>query len=126
VRLVAGGQPFNVVQSDQDLLKATVYTNPATYRQADLPHNTLTTVWTPATGKRINLVSFVASAQSSGYIEVYEDTALIVRLEFGERKAVPLGPAAAIQLASDTPIKALWVDATGTTTAYLTLFGFEE
>jgi len=115
-----------VWQTDQEQLHGVVAFWPADAHYAVLLHNTLTTVWTPASGKRINLVSMILSAQNAGIIEIRHGTTTFIHMEFSERRAVPVGMATAVRFAVDEPIRAIYTGDTGSPNGYISLFGYEN
>jgi len=115
-----------VWQTDEEQLHGVVAFHPADVHYASLPHDTLTTVWTPASGNRINLVSMVLSAQNAGVMEVRHGASTFIHIEFSERKAVPVGMATTVRFAVDEPIRAIFTGDTGTPSGYISLFGYED
>jgi len=91
-----------------------------------LPHNTLTTVWTPASGKEIHLISFIISAEAAGYALIYDEGDVILRLEFNERRAVPVSIPMDLRFHTDHRLRAIFVGDTGTPNAYITAIGHEH
>ena len=91
-----------------------------------LPHNTLTTVWTPASGREIHLISFVISTESAGYVLIYDEDDVIMRLEFNDRRAVPVSISMDLRFQADHRLRAIFVGDTGTPNAYMTAIGHEH
>jgi len=57
-----------------------------------LPDGVTTVVWTPASGNKIHMVSFVVSTPSAGVVTIYDRTppatdSVIMALDFNERGA---------------------------------------
>jgi len=119
-------QKVEVWQSDQEQLNAKVAFWDSEPKYASLTHNSVTTVWTPASGNRIHLISLAASTDGSGSLEIRRDDTTFLRLEFGERKAIPFSLATEVKLNPDEVIKVLWTGDTGNEKAYITLFGHEH
>jgi len=106
-------QSVKVYQTDYEQLQSLVSFRPAGPHYTVLEHETVTSVWAPASGYRINLVSMVLSVEGAGVLEVRHTDTTFIHVEFSERKAVPLGLATVIQLGVDEPI------------TFITLFGYE-
>jgi len=115
-----------VWQTDEEQLHGVVAFHPADVHYATLPHATLTTVWTPASGKRVNLVSMVVSVENAGVMEIRHGTSTFIHMEFSERRAVPVGMATAVRFAPDEAIQAVFTGDTGSPSGYISLFGYED
>ncbi|MHA1286075.1 MAG: hypothetical protein ACTSPB_01605 [Candidatus Thorarchaeota archaeon] len=118
-------QSVKVYQTDYEQLQSLVSFRPAGPHYTVLEHETVTSVWAPASGYRINLVSMVLSVEGAGVLEVRHTDTTFIHVEFSERKAVPLGLATVIQLGVDEPIKAIFTSDVGSDSAFITLFGYE-
>ncbi len=79
------------------------------------------TVWTPETGKAIQLAGLVISMDGTGSAEVFFDSTVKTHLEFADKKAVPLPINYAVCVGLN---KSLKVSATGAK-AYVSAIGFE-
>ena len=121
-----------VIQPDADNLNVTVSNFPASdcflnkpYFKA-LPHNTLITVWTPASGYKPHLVSLIVSTEAAGTCYIYEDDTEIMRLLFNEKKSQPFGVGTDLDFAVNTILKAKFVGDAATPSAYITMVGHEH
>jgi len=115
-----------VVQSNCQNMHSTVSFHPSSPHYAPLPHGSEVTVWTPASGHKINLVSMMISAAGPGSLEIKRGSTTFIRLEFNDRWAVPVGMATAVQFNADEEIKAIFTSDSGTNDAYITMFGYES
>ncbi len=79
------------------------------------------TIWTPETGKAIQLAGLIISMDATGSAEVIFDSTVKTHLEFAEKKAVPLPINYAVCVGLN---KSLRVSATGAK-AYVSAIGFE-
>jgi len=130
-------EPVTVEQPIGENLNVNVDNFPAqdifqnTPHYAQLNHNTLTVVWTPASGSKIHMVSFVISVDAAGYVEILDRTppatdTRILRLDFSEKKAVPFGLNTDLDFDWDHVLVARFIGDAGTPTGYITAIGHEH
>jgi hypothetical protein len=130
-------EKLEVFQKDAKDLNVTVDNFPPQDVFQNLPHyqalahNVAAVVWTPASGNKIHLVSFVVSTTQAGYVILRERTppatdADFIRLEFGSRQAVPFGLNTDLDFAKGHLLVALWVSDAPPGTAYITAIGHEH
>jgi len=118
--------PQFIYQDNPDLLHVTVAkTTPAEPIYKVLPHNTLVNVATPSSNNFLYVASMVVSVESSGYVEIYEDDDVIMRLEFNDRKSVPLPLPIQFTVSPNKSLKAKFVGDAGSPNAYLTIIVYE-
>jgi hypothetical protein len=127
---------ITVFQPDGTKLNATINNYPASDRFSnrphpmELPHNTLKTVWTPASGYKPHLVSLLASTEAAGRITLYYDEGSgdveWARLDFNLRQTQPFGAGTDIDFAKDAVLKAKWVADAATPSAWITMIGHEH
>ena len=131
-------EPLTVEQFEPDRLNVTVDNFPVQDHFQNLPHyqplpdTVRTVVWTPSSGQKIHLVSFLISTPAAGYIILYDrtppaaDTA-IMRLDFNARQSTPFGLNTDLDFNWDHILAAQWnQDAPGGGTAYITAIGHEH
>ena len=120
------------VQSDGTLLNVTVngFIPPDVQHNvpyfAELPHDTLTTVWTPASGNCPHLRSFIVSTEAAGVCYLYKNDEEFTRLEFNEKKSQPFDAGTDVCFDPDTVLKAKFVGDAATPSAYITMVGHEH
>jgi len=78
-------------------------------------------VWQPASGKSIQLASLIVSMDGIGYVEVLFDSDVKTRLDFNEKKVVPLPINYVVSVGVN---KVLKVKASNSN-AYVSVIGFE-
>lgn len=130
--------PIAVEQLDAEKLNVSVDNFPIQDHIQNLPHykslpdGVRTVIWTPVTGQKIHLVSFVVSTPSGGYITLYDrtppavDTAFM-RLDFNARQSVPFGLNTDLDFGWNHILAVEWTqDAPGGGTAYITAIGHEH
>lgn len=131
--------PREVEQTNAERLNVTVENFPIQDHMQnlpyykELPHNTTTVVWTPASGNKIHLVSLVVSPPAAGYVILYKRTpgapptdTIFIRLEFSVRTPVPLPFNTDIDFDWNQQLVALWVADIGNPTSYITAIGHEH
>ena len=130
--------PVKVEQPDAKKLNVSIDNFPAQDHFQNLPHyvalpdGVRTVVWTPASGQKIHLVSFIVSTPSAGYVTLYDRTppaadAAFMRLDFNARQSVPFGLNTDLDFNWDHQLAAEWTqDAPGGGTAYITAIGHEH
>lgn len=96
-----------------------------TYFKA-LPHDTLTVVWTPASGLSPHITSILVSVEAAGICYLYKNDEEFMRMEFNERKSQPFGVAADIHFDADTVINAKFTGDAATPSGYITIVGHEH
>lgn len=131
-------EPVEVEQSDAEKLNVRVDNFPIQDYMQNLPHyqslvdGVRTIVWTPASGKKIHLVSFVVSTPAAGYITLYDRTppatdTTFMRLDFNARQSMPFGLNTDLDFDWNHVLAAQWTqDAPGGGTAYITAIGHEH
>jgi len=72
------------------------------------------------------LISFIISTESAGYVLIYDEGDVIMRLEFNERRAVPVSISMDLRFQADHRLRAIFVGDTGTPNAYMTAIGHEH
>lgn len=129
--------PLEVEQKDGTKLNISVDNFPPedifenTPHYAQLNHNVLTAIWTPASGSKIHMRSFVVSVDASGYVELFDRTppatdTQIFRLDFNEKKAVPFGLNTDLDFDWNHILVARFTGDAGTPTGYITAIGHEH
>lgn len=130
--------PIKVEQPDAEKLNVTVDNFPIQDHLQNLPHyqdlvdGVRTAVWTPGSGRKIHLVSFVVSTPAAGYVTLYDRTppatdAAFMRLDFNIRQSVPFGLNTDLDFVWNHVLVAEWTqDVPGGGTAYITAIGHEH
>jgi len=131
-------EPIIVIQPDGTKLNVNVDNFPPQDIFQNTPHHSAlldgakVTVWTPASGNKIHLVSFVVSTPAAGYITLYDRTppatdSAFMRLEFNIRNSVPFGLNTDLDFNWGHRLVAVWTqDVPGGGTAYITAIGHEH
>jgi hypothetical protein len=131
--------PLTVEQLNAKKLNVSVDNFPPQDHYQNLPHYKALpdaggniVVWTPASGKKIHLVSFIISTPAAGTITLYDRTppatdTPIMTLDFNIRNSVPFGLNTDLDFDYNHMLVAKWVqDAPGGGTAYITAIGHEH
>jgi len=86
------------------------------------------TVWDPAAGKSVHIVSLIVSVLAAGQVEIYDNAAgtTIAFLHFNEKKAVPIPLASNLVLTADHVLGAKWTIAAGEDSCFVTAIGHEH
>lgn len=92
----------------------------------ELPHGTLTTVWTPDSGKHIHATGVVLSVGAAGVVTLYHGDTIFCTLHFNEKRAVPIPIIEDLTFGVDVVLKAKYVGDTGEPTGYITVIGHEH
>jgi len=106
-------------------------TNDNTYHYvaiSDDTTGTTGTIWDPAAGKSVHIVSLIVSVKAAGQVEIYDNAAgtTIAFLHFNEKKAVPVPLASNLVLAADRILGAKWTIDAGEDSCYVTAIGHEH
>ena len=106
-------------------------TNDNTYHYvaiADDTTGTTGTIWDPAAGKSMHIVSLIVSVTGAGQVEIYDNAAgtTIAMMHFNEKKAVPVPLANNLVLAADRILGAKYTCDAGAETAHVTAIGHEH
>jgi len=106
-------------------------TNDNTYHYktiSDDTTGTTGTVWDPAAGKSVHIVSLIVSVLAAGQVEIYDNAAgtTIAFLHFNEKKAVPIPLASNLVLTADHVLGAKWTIAAGEDSCFVTAIGHEH
>lgn len=106
-------------------------TNDNTYHYvaiSDDTTGTTGTVWDPAAGKSVHIVSLVVSVEAAGQVEIYDNAAgtTIAMMHFNEKKTVPVPLASNLVLAANNVLGAKWTVAAGTDNCHVTAIGHEH
>ena len=92
----------------------------------ELPHDELTVVWTPASGKKPHIISFIVSTEAAGVCYIYKNDTEFLHLEFNEKKSQPFGTGTELDFDVDTVIKAKFVGAAASPSGWITIVGHEQ
>ncbi len=120
------------VQSDGILLNMTLngFSAPDLVQNiphfTELPHDTLTIVWTPASGWMPHIISLIVSTEAAGVCYIYKNDEEFLHLEFNEKKSQPFGMGTDVHFVADTVIKAKFVGDAATPSGYITIVGHEH
>jgi len=121
-----------VVREELDAAKLTIKARDAkTYKYGSVTDDgtgTTATIWTPASGKAVRVSGAVVSATAACSVELRFGTTTFTRLEFNEKRAVPLYLPYDIKGSVDEPIVIYALTGSGVSevTVYVTVIGEEE
>lgn len=109
----------------------TVDTNDSDYHYVAITDDTTGTtgtIWDPAAGKSIHLVSLIVSVSDAGQVEIYDNAAgtTIAIMHFNEKKTVPANFAGDVVLTADHVLGAKFTCDAGSKDAHITAIGHEH
>lgn len=119
-------EPVTIIQPDEEQLRVTAIQLHNTPYFKELPHDTLTTVWTPTAGTTPHIVALIVSVEAAGVCYIYKNDTEFLRLEFNEKKSQPFGMGTDVHFEADTVIKAKFVGDAATPSGYITIVGHEH
>ena len=119
---------YLLTRDDGELI---IDTNDNTYHYvaiSDDTSGTTGTVWDPAAGKSVHIVSIIVSVEAAGQVEIYDNAAgtTIAMMHFNEKKTVPVPLASNLVLAANNVLGAKWTVAAGTDNCHVTAIGHEH
>lgn len=115
-----------VVQDDPALLQVQVGHDTDDPKYVELAHGVNTVVWTPASGYLIHLKGMLLSAEGKGHLVLYRDATAWARMDFNEKKTVPILGPFEVTLDADEAIKATWTADASEVGFHITLVGHEH
>ncbi len=119
---------YLLTRDDGELI---IDTNDNTYHYVTISDDTTGTtgtVWDPAAGKSVHIVSIIVSVEAAGQVEIYDNAAgtTIAMMHFNEKKTVPVPLASNLVLAANNVLGAKWTVAAGTDNCHVTAIGHEH
>ena len=115
-----------VVQDDSTLLHVQVGHDTDDPKYTELAHGVNTALWTPAAGYRVHLKGLILSAEGAGHLVLYRDATAWVRMDFNEKKTVPILGPFEVMFDADEEIKATWTASNSSDGFHITLVGHEH
>jgi len=115
-----------VKQDDPSLLQVQVGHDVDDPEYVELAHGVNTAVWTPAAGYRVHLKGLILSAEGAGHLVLYRDATTWARMDFNEKKTVPIVAGFEVMFDADEEIKATWTASNSSDGFHITLVGHEH
>lgn len=115
-----------VVQDDPSKLQVQVGHSTDDPKYKELADGVNAALWTPAAGSRIHLKGLILSAESAGHLILYRDATAWARMDFSEKKTVPIVAGFEVTFDVDEELKATWTADSGDGGFHITVVGHEH
>jgi len=125
-RIGSTSKPLEVVQDDADTFHVSIGHDVDDPKYVELAHGVNTALWTPAAGYKVHLKGLILSAEGAGYLVLYRDATAWARMDFNEKKTVPIVAGFEVTFDADEEIKATWTASNTSDGFHITVVGHEH